>query len=53
MWSVNILRLNFYEGREGDWHLKCALDLKSFAVDKFPEDATLVPKHVGVICHLM
>ena len=49
MWSVNTLRLHFYAVSEGDWHLKCVLDLRSFPVDKLPEDDTLVPKHVRVV----
>ena len=48
MCSFNFLWLDFYGGREGDWHLKYLVDLGSFVVSKLPEDGTLVPKHVAV-----
>jgi hypothetical protein len=37
-----------YDGSEGDQHLKYMFDLRTFVVDKLPDDGNLVPKHVGV-----
>jgi hypothetical protein len=39
---------NFYDESEEEYWLKYWFDLKIFAVDKFPDDGTLVPKPVGV-----
>jgi len=33
---------------EGNYCLKYMLEIRSFVVDKLPENGTLVPKHVGV-----
>ena len=43
-----MLRFNFYDESEDNWHLKYVLNLRYFVVNKFPEDDTLVPKHVGI-----
>lgn len=42
-----LLRLNFYDGSDGDQRLKYALDMRFFVVDELPDKGTLVPKHVG------
>jgi hypothetical protein len=44
--NLNILRV--CGGSEVGLRFKCVLDLRSFLVNKIPEDITLVPKHVAV-----
>jgi hypothetical protein len=41
------MTFSFHDGSEGDLHIKYMLGLQSFIVNKFPEDRTLVLKHVG------
>ena len=38
---------NFHDGCEDKKCLRYEWDLRSFVVDKLPEDGILVPKHVG------
>jgi hypothetical protein len=49
-WVYNVTFYNFscYDGSEGGQHMKQVLGLQSFVVNTFPEDCTLVLKHVGV-----
>jgi len=37
-----------FEGSEGELCLNYVLDVRTFVVDKLPDDGTLVPKHAGV-----
>jgi hypothetical protein len=46
--ALFVLGANSYMYRHQDVIFRGVMDLRSFVVNKRPEDGTLVPKHVGV-----